>query len=113
VLICNPTFTDGLNLAYFKRVAFKRIPLQAATLHRSACCLLQRGQDENVETVVFTYRDSVASRLLQRWAFPYTYSGDDILQKLPEDGQRTDVIREIAQAMIEAMGQDGAALTQD
>lgn len=65
VLISDPIRVSALRLTYFKRVAFKRIPLGRKTLQQAARCLLTPGQDRGVQTVFFAYQDSLAQRLLQ------------------------------------------------
>jgi len=64
VLICDPVRVADLQLAYFKRVVFKRIPLARKTLQQAARCLCTPGQDRGVETVFFVYEDSLALRLM-------------------------------------------------
>jgi hypothetical protein len=64
VRICDPVRAADLQLAYFKRIAFKRIPLARKTLYQAARCLCTSGQDRGVETVFFVYEDSLALRLM-------------------------------------------------
>jgi hypothetical protein len=64
ILICDPVRVDDLDLTYFKRVAFKRVPAARRTLQMAARCLCTPGQDGPVETVFFAYAGSLALRLL-------------------------------------------------
>ncbi len=64
ILICDPVRVDDLDLTYFKRVAFKRVPVSKRTLQMAARCLCTPGQDGLVETVFFAYAGSLALGLL-------------------------------------------------
>ncbi len=68
VLICNPSLLLGLDLSYFKRAAFKRVPTQIETLLHFTPCLLNPTQDTDVEVVFFAYQESLALRLLHHQA---------------------------------------------
>ena len=105
VLICYPAFIGDLDLAYFKRIAFKRIPTQREDLHRAARCLLGPAQDTAAQTAFFAYEESMALRLLMHRA--RTIHGKlapvDGLVLSSFDAPQGDTLLEIACAMIEAM----------
>ncbi|MBA2680380.1 MAG: hypothetical protein H0U76_18525 [Ktedonobacteraceae bacterium] len=112
VLICNPVLTCDLTLTYFKRIAYKRIPQQSETLYRSARCLLRPEQDENIETVFFSYQGSVALRLLHQLAFPGLRQLDTAVFKPQGVRPLPDIIEEIARLMREDLGHERTELAQ-
>jgi len=69
VLICNPALVKvGLDLIYFPRIAYKRIPRKVTDLRQSSRRSLRPGQNTDVEVVFFTYTGSMALRLLHLMA---------------------------------------------
>lgn len=69
VLICNPALVKvGLDLIYFKRIAYKRTPRKVSDLRQSSRRSLRPGQDTDVEVVFFAYKESMALRLLHLMA---------------------------------------------
>jgi hypothetical protein len=107
VLICNSVRIFDLNLTYFKRIAYKRIPLSTQTLYRSAHCLLRAEQDQNVETVFFAYQNSIALRFLRWLTSDFSMVNMSVFLS-QETEQRTDVVAKIAQQMIQEMEQEKA-----
>lgn len=104
VLICNPFLTSNLNLTYFKRIAYKRIPQRGETLYRSARCLLSPEQDKNIETIFFSYQGSMALRLLHQLAFPGLRQLDIAVSNPQGVRPLPDIIEEIARLMREDLG---------
>jgi hypothetical protein len=69
VLICNPALVKvGLDLIYFKRIAYKRTPRKVSDLRQSSRRSLRPGQDTDIEVVFFAYKGSMALRLLHLMA---------------------------------------------
>jgi hypothetical protein len=69
VLVCNPALVKvGLDLIYFKRIAYKRTPRKVSDLRQSSRRSLRPGQDTDVEVVFFAYKESMALRLLHLMA---------------------------------------------
>ena len=105
VLVCTPYLLLGLDLTYFKRIAFKRVPTQLETLQRSARCLYTPTQEAAVQTAFFAYQGSMALRLLSHHA-------RRLLGRLPlatgsqvglSEVQRDESLFEISSAILEAM----------
>jgi hypothetical protein len=65
VLICNPALVKtGLDLIYFPRICYKRVPRKVNDLRQSSRRSLRPGQNTDIEVVFFAYKGSMAMRLL-------------------------------------------------
>jgi hypothetical protein len=65
VLICNPALVKtGLDLIYFPRICYKRVPRKVNDLRQSSRRSMRPGQNTDIEVVFFAYQPSMAMRLL-------------------------------------------------
>jgi hypothetical protein len=127
VLICNPALVKvGLDLIYFKRIAYKRTPRKVSDLRQSSRRSLRPGQDTDVEVVFFAYKQSMALRLLHLMARK-AQASLMVEGKIPTEGlvslgfdeeeDEGDIMGRMAREMVEALKQgslgDGAKMAEE